>query len=100
MQLLDAAGAEWLIAPQPGDLAHVDAGLATTRGQFAISWSKEPKGSQYRKLSISAPDDTRGSVVLPGTEGTLVEQLNGTHVPLINGEARGLSGGCWRLELH
>jgi hypothetical protein len=94
IQLTGPAGVEWRIAPQPGNLTTVDAGLSTSQGQFAIKF--ERKNGSYEGLSFQIPPSTRGDVVLPGTQGTLVSK--GQRIPLVNGVARGLAGGMWKLE--
>jgi hypothetical protein len=95
IQLTGPGGAEWRIAPQPGNLSTIDAGLSTSRGQFAVQF--QGKNGKYETFSFQTPSSTRGDVVLPGTRGTLVSRT-GHRVPLVNNAARGLSGGSWKLE--
>lgn len=95
IHLTGPAGAEWRIAPQPGNLTTVDAGLSTSRGQFAVEFQR--KAEDYETFSFQSPSSTRGDVVLPGTQGTLVS-TRGQRIPLVEGVARGLSGGIWKLE--
>ena len=76
IQLLSAAGATWAIAPQVGDLTHVDSGFSTTLGLFSSKWSLN--GTVFR-LEISTPQGTTGSVgiPLPGNHTTaLLSGLN------------------------
>ena len=96
LKIHDAAGVEWSIVPQPGDLEYVNAGITTNRGKFAIQWAKERNSTHYRSLTFSTPGGTQGSVKLPGVQGKLVAQY-GAQIPLRNGEASGLSGGVWKL---
>jgi hypothetical protein len=95
IQLTGPAGAEWRIAPQPGNLTTVDAGLSTSRGQFAVKF--QGQNGKYETFSFQTPSSTRGDVVLPGTRGSLVSRM-GQRIPMVNGVARGLSGGVWKLE--
>lgn len=94
IQLSEAAGATWLIAPQPGNLTVIDAGLTTPKGVFSVSF-KHSDG--YSHFAFQTPESTTGSVLLPGATGTLVSQ-NGQRKALVNGAARGLPGGSWELR--
>ncbi|KAI0639170.1 bacterial alpha-L-rhamnosidase domain protein [Trametes polyzona] len=71
IQLLSDAGATWTIAPQPGDLAHVDTGFSTPKGKFSSKWTRTP---HTFTLAISAPKGTKGRVgiPLPGTHRTAI----------------------------
>lgn len=51
----------------------------------------------YEDLCFQTPPFTRGDVVLPGTQGTLVSR-KGWRIPLVSGVARNLAGGMWKLE--
>ncbi|RPD81754.1 bacterial alpha-L-rhamnosidase domain protein [Lentinus tigrinus ALCF2SS1-7] len=62
IQILSNAGATWAIAPQLGDLSHVDAGFSTSRGLFSSKWSVV--GNVFR-LQITTPKGTTGTVGLP-----------------------------------
>ena len=62
IQLLSAAGATWAIAPQVGDLTHVDSGFSTALGLFSSKWSLN--GTAFR-LEISTPQGTTGSIGIP-----------------------------------
>lgn len=92
IQLTGLAGAEWRITPQPGNLSSVDAGLATSQGQFAVRFQR--KNGRFETLSVQTPLSTRGDVVLPGTRGSLVS-TRGERVSLVHGVAR----GSWKLEI-
>ncbi|KAJ5126417.1 hypothetical protein N7526_008594 [Penicillium atrosanguineum] len=94
IQLSEAAGATWLIAPQPGNLTVVEAGLTTSKGVFSVSF--EHSGG-YSHFAFQTPKSTTGMVLLPGATGTLVSKT-GQRKALVNGAARGLVGGSW--ELH
>lgn len=67
IQLTGPAGARWRIAPQPRNFSTVDAGLSTSRGQFAVQVQRQ-KGA-YETFAFQTPSSTRGDVVLPGTWG-------------------------------
>ena len=95
IQILSAGGATWQIAPQLGDLAHVDAGLTTPKGMFSSKWSLA--GNTLR-LKISAPQGTVGTVGLPLPN-------NSTKATLTGGSMRGeevegdASGRFWINDL-
>ncbi|GLI81735.1 hypothetical protein PoHVEF18_010124 [Penicillium ochrochloron] len=95
IQLTGPTGAEWRIAPQPGNLSAINAGLSTSRGQFEVQFQR--KNGKYETFSVQTPSSTRGDVVLPGTSGILVTRA-GQRVSLVNGVARGVSGDIWKLE--
>jgi hypothetical protein len=95
IQLTGAAGATWLIAPQPGNLTVVDAGLSTSKGVFSVSLQRSESG--YSQFSFQTPESTAGSVLLPGAKGMLVSK-NGQRKSLVNGTASGLRGGTWELQ--
>ncbi|CDO72451.1 Glycoside Hydrolase Family 78 protein [Trametes cinnabarina] len=62
IQLLSDAGATWTIAPQLGDLTHVDTGFSTSKGKFSSKWTTS--GTTF-SLSISTPKGTKGTVGIP-----------------------------------
>ena len=97
LHLTSAEGKTWKIAPQVGDLNSVDAGLSSSLGLFRSSLNSESNG-QLTSFSFSTPDGTSGDVSLPGVSGTLVSGEQ-KRVKLSNGEASGLAGGEWKLEL-
>lgn len=98
VQLAGPAGSTWVIAPQPGNLTIVDAGLSTSRGVFSVAFKRDSAGS-YKHFTLKTPSATSGDVILPGTSGTLVSR-NGQQVKLVNGAARGLRGGTWQLKSY
>lgn len=95
IQVIDG-GATWVIAPQPGNLSSVDAGLSTLLGSFSVTFQRTSSGS-YRHFNITAPKGTLGTVRLPGSTGVLVSS-SGQQVRLVNGTASGLQGGKWLLQ--
>ncbi|KAF7114478.1 hypothetical protein CNMCM5793_008782 [Aspergillus hiratsukae] len=95
IQLLGAAGERWVVAPQPGDLRVVEAGFRTALGMFEVEFEREKNGG-YTELVFTAPEGTMGDVKV-GAEGWLVSG-NGTSVRLVDGVAKGLHGGTWRLR--
>lgn len=97
LHLTSAEGKTWHLAPQVGDLSTVDAGFSTRLGIFRSFLKAGPRG-QITDFAFSTPDRTSGDVSLPGACGTLVNSAQ-ERVPLENGEASGLSGGQWKLEL-
>lgn len=96
IQLTGPAGSTWLIAPQPGSLSTVDAGLSTSRGVFSVAFKRSSSGS-YEDFSFKTPLSTTGDVFLPGVSGTLVSRT-GQQVKLVQGSATGLRGGTWQLK--
>ena len=62
IRLLGPAGATWAIAPQVGDLKHVDVGFSTTLGRFSSKWSIN--GTTFR-IQISTLKGTTGTVAVP-----------------------------------
>lgn len=96
IQLTGPAGSTWMIAPQPGNLTTVDAGLSTSRGGFSVAFQRNSAGA-YKHFTFKTPTSTIGDVILPGTSGTLVSRT-GQQVKLVKGAARGLRGGTWQLK--
>ncbi|KAJ6096976.1 hypothetical protein N7486_007722 [Penicillium sp. IBT 16267x] len=96
IRLTGPAGKSWKIAPQPGNLTTVDAGLATARGVFSVALQRSSSGEGYGRLSFSTPSSTTGVVQLPGVEGTLISQT-GQRVRLVDGTAS-VPGGKWKLQ--
>ncbi|TVY82323.1 hypothetical protein LSUE1_G005223 [Lachnellula suecica] len=96
LHLTSAQGKTWKIAPQIGDLTSVDAGFSSALGAFQSSISAGAEG-ELTAFSFSVPNGTSGDVSLPGVGGTLVSGAQ--RVVLSNGEAKGLAGGAWVLEL-
>ena len=47
---------------------------------------------------MTTPQGTSGQAILPGASGSL-SGPNGLTVALVNGEAVGLQGGSWTLQL-
>ena len=80
IQILSATGATWTIAPQPGNLQHVDAGFATALGTFSSKWTAT---SNTFRLSIVTPAGTTGTVGVPLPSGRTQGKLT----------VRALSGG-------
>jgi hypothetical protein len=97
LHLTSAKGKTWHVAPQVGDLSIVDAGFSTRLGLFKSSVKARSNG-QLTEFAFSTPDGTSGDVSLPGVCGTLVNDA-WKRVKLKNGEASGLIGGNWKLEL-
>jgi hypothetical protein len=61
--ITDRAGLTWQLAPQVGDLTHVEGGFTTTLGQFWASWTEDANGGI--QLNYSAPGGTNGNVIVP-----------------------------------
>ncbi|KAJ5577446.1 uncharacterized protein N7459_006410 [Penicillium hispanicum] len=95
IQLTGPAGNTWKIAPLPGNLTIVDAGLATSRGTFSVVFERSADGG-YNRLSFQTPSSTSGEVSLPGACGEL-RSKTGQRVKLVNGAVTRLQGGSWEL---
>jgi len=95
LHLESASGKTWRIEPTLGDLTNVEAGFETKIGKY---WSKvKGSGGVVKKLKFGTPARTTGRVVLKGVDGVLVSE-KGEKVLLVDGEAKGLSGGVWSLQ--
>ncbi|KAJ5885852.1 hypothetical protein N7504_011688 [Penicillium tannophilum] len=95
IRFTEPAGKSWIIAPQPGNLTTLDAGLASAHGIFSVALQRS-SGERYGRFSFSTPSSTTGVVQLPGTEGVLISQT-GQRVRLVDGTAR-VPGGTWKLQ--
>ncbi|KAJ5953589.1 hypothetical protein N7454_000485 [Penicillium verhagenii] len=96
IRLTGPAGRSWVIAPQPGNLTAVDAGLTTALGVFSVALQRNPSGEGYSRLSFNTPVSTTGVVRLPGVNGSLISKT-GQRVKLVDGTAN-VSGGNWMLQ--
>ena len=94
LHLESAVGTTWRIEPVLGDLTNVEAGFETKLGGF---WSNvKGTGGVIKELKFGTPIGTTGRVILTGVEGVLVSD-KGKKVLVVDGEAKGLSGGIWSL---
>lgn len=82
-----------------GDLTEVDAGFETPLGSFSNSIKAEGTNGTVTQMQFSTPKGTTGSVFLPGVVGKLVCN-GGPSVNLFSGEATGLQGGDWTLQVQ
>lgn len=62
IQILTAGGATWRVAPDLGDLKHVDAGFSTTVGFFSAKTTVDEGGLE---LEFETPEGTVGEVKVP-----------------------------------
>lgn len=93
---MTAAGQQWRIQPEVGDLTRVESGMSTTLGLFSVSITADGNGG-ITALNLETPEGTTGDVVLPGqTTGTLTSS-SGETARLSSGVAGGISGGSWAL---
>lgn len=71
IQLLEAGGRKWRIAPELGDLEHVDAGFRTGIGEFKAKTEKRDGGLD---MEFETPEGTEGEVRIPllGCKGRAV----------------------------
>ncbi|KAK7734942.1 hypothetical protein SLS53_007719 [Cytospora paraplurivora] len=99
IHLTAAAGSEWRIEPQVGDLTIVNSGLSTTIGNFSVHVGADGDGV-ITSFSFETPQGTTGDVILPSrTAGVLKGHAHKT-INLLNGTARGISGGHWTYSAH
>lgn len=63
LSITSLAGATWQLAPQFGDLQHVEGGFTTSLGKYSAAWTVEDDGGYV--LDYSAPEGTSGVLVLP-----------------------------------
>ncbi|KAJ7594706.1 bacterial alpha-L-rhamnosidase domain-containing protein [Mycena floridula] len=104
IQLLSPGGAQWLMAPQFGDLEDAEAGFETNLGMFTSSWKLTSSGLSF---NFSAPSRTMGSmtVVLPDCSGRIrVTDQNSKVFPSQQDNGRvtvdGLVGGAYKFALE
>lgn len=98
IQIVAAAGQQWKIAPDVGDLTSVSAGMATSSGSFSVNITADGSGG-VTAFSLETPAGTTGDVVLPeDTSGSLASS-DGQTVALSSGRATGVAGGSWSLSL-
>lgn len=96
IRLVTAAGQQWRIQPEVGDLTSVESGMSTTLGSFSVEVAADGAGG-ITGLSFVTPEGTTGDVILPkDTTGTL-KSSSGETVTLSGGVAAGISGGNWTL---
>lgn len=81
-----------------GDLTDVDAGFVTPLGTFSNTVKASGINGTIEQMSFSTPKGTSGSVSLPGIKGRLTCSGEPS-VTLVNGEATGLVGGDWTLQV-
>jgi hypothetical protein len=62
IQLLSAGGKTWRMAPETGDLEHVEAGFSTSLGMFAAKTEIVEGGVE---MEFETPQGTKGEVRLP-----------------------------------
>ncbi|KAH6713372.1 putative alpha-L-rhamnosidase B [Leptodontidium sp. MPI-SDFR-AT-0119] len=65
LQLASPGGADWILAPQFGDLKFVEGGFTTSLGKFSAKWTLIPGGYE---LSYYTPIGTTGRLILPAGE--------------------------------
>lgn len=106
IQLLGAGGKTWRMAPELGDLKHVDAGFSTSVGFFG---AKTEVADHGLKMVLEAPEGTSGQVRVPllsckgrvvmqtlsGACGDIVVEVAETNVGSVTvGE---VPGGKWNV---
>lgn len=98
IQIVAAAGQQWKIAPELGDLTAVSAGMETGVGSFSVNITADGSGA-ITALSFETPTGTTGDVVLPASTTGSLTSSDGQTVALSSGTASGVSGGSWTLSL-
>lgn len=68
------AGSTWRLAPQLGDLTHVEGGFTTKLGKFSASWTKEPDGTVT--LEYDVPKGTTGTVQISSGSANIENVTN------------------------
>ena len=99
LKLASASGTTWEISPQLGDLTFVEAGFQTALGSFSVAVQTSGPNGTVTSLNFSTPAGTRGTVRLPGCDGSLVG-ADGSTVALMGGLAEGVMGGNWSLAVN
>ncbi|KAI5866193.1 glycoside hydrolase family 78 protein [Durotheca rogersii] len=61
------AGSTWRIAPQFGDLTHVEGGFTTRLGKYSAAWTANSTGAYV--LEYQVPEGTSGTLILPNPRG-------------------------------
>ncbi|KAH8205366.1 hypothetical protein TruAng_000445 [Truncatella angustata] len=62
LSITGRAGSTWRLAPQIGDLTHVEGGFTTKLGKFSASWTRTDDGTI--ELEYDVPEGTEGDVVM------------------------------------
>lgn len=90
LQLVSPGGADWILAPQFGDLKFVEGGFTTPLGKFSAKWYLIPGGYD---LTYDTPTGTVGKLMLPAAKtGWPRATVNGKELQLDVYEAdRGLA---------
>jgi hypothetical protein len=76
LSITGRAGATWRLAPQIGDLTHVEGGFMTKLGSYSASWTKQNDGSIV--LEYDVPAGTSGDVVVQFEAKDVSIQSNGS----------------------
>lgn len=78
LSITSPAGSTWRLAPQFGDLKHVEGGFTTNLGKYSASWTVNDDGGYT--LDYNVPPDTTGVLVLP------VSNRNGSYRVILDGQ--------------
>jgi len=82
-------GAQWMLAPQFGDLSRAQGGFTTPMGKFSASWKLQHGGYL---LEYDTPEGTVGVISLPsGSEVPKVQSSGSGHVYPVFNASTGLS---------
>ncbi|WP_297617895.1 alpha-L-rhamnosidase C-terminal domain-containing protein [Nocardia sp.] len=66
----------WTLTPHPGDLTWARGQVPTPHGPITVSWTRD--GDQLT-IAVTAPDDTTGTIRIPGTTRDLNNVHTGTY---------------------
>lgn len=91
LQIESPAGQTWKVAPQPGGLTNVEAGLTTALGNFTIVVAAD--GDVIGGIDFFTPANTPGSLELPGQTGEIWK--DGTRHYNYANSSGPLEGGCY-----
>lgn len=91
LQIESLAGQTWKVAPQPGGLTNVEAGLTTALGNFTIVVAAD--GDVIGGIDFCTPANTTGSLELPGQTGSIWK--DGTRHYNYANSSGPLEGGCY-----
>lgn len=75
LEITGRLGSTWRLAPQFGDLTHVEGGFTTGLGKFQASWNVTDGGEAY-SLSWIVPEGTTGDLTLPSLPAGCAGSIN------------------------
>ncbi|ETS79031.1 hypothetical protein PFICI_08884 [Pestalotiopsis fici W106-1] len=91
LKIESLAGETWKIAPHPGGLSNIEAGVSTALGNFTIIIAAD--GDIIGGIDFCTPANTTGSLELPGQTGSIWK--DGTRHYSYTNTSGPLEGGCY-----